>query len=146
MSEVTLRRLKTACEKVGYGMSVVDTEIMISRPMVIQPYYYDDTPEGRAEALKDVREFFGNLRLKQKLVEAIGGFWNGGPKDTFYWHIDHHASGTEISRVGSYEANHFFDVATGTTDRATLGNARRKLAATAHKNGIDCTFEYVERR
>lgn len=82
--------------------------------------------------------------LRQKLDRRIGGYWDGGMKDTFDWHIDTHWSGTVVSRVGSWGANYYFDVYTGKTDKATLGNARRSLRARAKADGIDCEFEYIE--
>lgn len=87
------------------------------------------------------------LYLKQTLAKRIDSpwEWDGGAKDTFYWKIDKPWSGTEVSRVGSIEANHFFDIKTGKTDKATLSNAKRHLAALMKKRGIECTFEYVER-
>lgn len=86
------------------------------------------------------------MRLIQKLEKKIGGYWDGGPKDTFEWTIDglpkSDAKG-QFVRVGSWEANHWFHVAQGRTEKQTLSNARRHLAASAKKAGISCTFRYV---
>lgn len=94
--------------------------------------------------------------LRQTFSQPIGGFWDGGPKSVFDWTIDgtpHVGSWymdlprryhkTRMVRVGSWEANCFFTVPVGKTDKHTLSNARRRLAHRARKAGNSCTFEYV---
>ena len=81
------------------------------------------------------------LTLRQTLVVPVNGYWDGGPKSVFNWSIDRRwDDGT--SRVGSWEANYYFTVKTGETDRVTLGNARRHLKMV--RGAIKCTFEYIE--
>jgi len=83
--------------------------------------------------------------LRQKLECPVNGYWDGGKKDTFDWSINHFFSGKDSKgnfvRVGSYEANYWFYVSLGKTDKLTLANAKRKLKAITK---IPCTFEYIE--
>ena len=85
--------------------------------------------------------------LKQTFTIPINGYWDGGPKRIFDWHIDTHDAGADnkgsYSRVGSWEANHWFHIATGRTEKQTLANARRRLTAMAKKSNMKCTFEYL---
>ena len=80
--------------------------------------------------------------LRQKTIVPIDGYWDGGPKDTFNWHIEKHRSNSHTSRIGSWEANWWFTVQTGPTDKATLGNARRALQN--RRNAVKSSFEYIE--
>jgi len=87
----------------------------------------------------------GTIALIQELEKPIQGWWDGGPKKYFEWKIEHRhrghdAKGTFV-RVGSWDANHWFHVAEGKTDKQTLGNARRRLKQTTK---VPCTFRYVE--
>ena len=86
------------------------------------------------------------LVLMQKLDKAHPGCWDGGPKQVFEWSIDRHYGGIDkkgkFVRVGSWGANHWFHVALGKTDKATLGNARRHLRATTR---VPCEFSYQNR-
>lgn len=84
--------------------------------------------------------------LRQKLSQKIGGYWDGGLKDTFDWKIDEYQSRRQgWTIVGSIDANHWFHVEPGKTEKATLGNARRHLGARMRAQGIECTFEYIDR-
>ena len=83
------------------------------------------------------------MELVQTFEQAINGYWDGGAKKRFVWSIDREYSNGR-SRVGSWEANHFFEVTTGKTEKQTLANARRKLTAMARKHNMSCTFEYVK--
>ncbi len=69
--------------------------------------------------------------LKMTLPEAISGYWDGGKKKIFNWEIERifKPSDTAFERVGSFEANHWFWVRKGKSDRATLANARRSLVS-----------------
>ncbi len=78
--------------------------------------------------------------LRQTLKHATTGYWDGGAKKVFDWRIDREYSDGK-SRVGSYDANHYFEVKTGATEKATLGNARRHLSRTT---SIASTFEYID--
>ena len=78
--------------------------------------------------------------LRQTLAHAVNGYWDGGPKRVFNWSIDC-AFTDGKSRVGSWEANHFFETKTGKTEKQTLSYARRHLQASTK---IASTFEYIE--
>ena len=84
--------------------------------------------------------------LIQELAAPIDGYWDGGPKKYFEWRIDwtrrRHDSRGEFVRVGSYEANNWFNVAVGKSEWATLANARRKLSALCKRHNAPCTFKY----
>ena len=80
------------------------------------------------------------LRLKQTLAHAVDGYWDGGPKKVFRWRVDADFPDGK-SRVGSWEANHYFEVRTGKTAKQTLGYAKQHLRSTVN---IESTFEYVE--
>lgn len=82
----------------------------------------------------------GSLILRVTLAQAWGGYWDGGPKRVFDWRVDCNFSDGR-SRVGSWAANLYFEVATGKTERQTLGNARRHFRMTTN---IPMDFEYIE--
>lgn len=85
------------------------------------------------------------LYLRQKLAEPISGWWDGGAKDTFNWFVDEYQSRRQgWTIVGSYDANHWFHVEPGASEKGTLGNARRALGARARREGVECEFEYIE--
>lgn len=92
------------------------------------------------------------MELKQTLNEAIGGYWDGGQKSTFYWTVDEpwdtndptNYDGQGYARVGSWEANCFFSVRLGKSEKQTLSNARRSLAIKAKNANMACNFEYVQ--
>jgi hypothetical protein len=98
----------------------------------------------------------GKLVLVQKLNRPIGGYWDGGTKDTFTWRIEGAAGKDKkgaFVKVGSWGANHWFHVSKGKTDKATFGNVKRKLQAMLAKsnrkekiveNALSCTFELKE--
>ncbi len=81
--------------------------------------------------------------LHQTLKQSVYGYWDGGAKSIFNWKIDGHpqtdAKGQFI-KVGSWEANHWFYVAVGKSERQTLANAKRHLRAIT---GQPCKFEYI---
>ena len=85
--------------------------------------------------------------LRQTLDHPIAGYWDGGAKDRFDWCIESWSIGSDKAgqfvRVGSWEANHYFTVALGKTDKLTLANAKRHLSAMAIRKGINCTFKYI---
>jgi len=89
------------------------------------------------------------MELRQILNEPIHGYWDGGAKQTFTWSIvsKHGQDGKgEFAHIGSWEANHWFHVALGKTDKLTLANARRRLLAGMKRLGITGRFEYIEER
>ena len=86
--------------------------------------------------------------LKQIFNEPINSMaWNWGPKKIFNWRIEGFprtdSKGTRV-RIGSWEANCWFYVALGRSDKQTLSNARRSLSDSAKKNKRTCTFEYID--
>ena len=86
------------------------------------------------------------MKLKQTLDKPINGNWDGGAKSIFYWGIEgspNTDSKGQYVRVGSWQANHWFHVALGKTDKLTLANARRRLSAGMRKCGITGKFGYV---
>ena len=46
-------------------------------------------------------------------------------------------------RVGSWEANQWFHVAVGKTEKQTLVNVRRRLGAGLRQRGLAHRFEYI---
>jgi len=85
--------------------------------------------------------------LRQTLKEAIYGYWDGGRKSIFDWKIEGHEGRDKkgiFIRVGSWSANHWFNVAKGKTDKQTLSNAKRRLTEWALKSNIECSFEYID--
>jgi len=82
--------------------------------------------------------------LRQTLARPINGYWDGGPKQIFDWSIDGSPQSDNIGqfvKIGSWQANHWFHVAVGRTEKMTLANAKRHLRAATT---IPCTFEYVK--
>lgn len=61
--------------------------------------------------------------LVMKLERPIGGYWDGGIKDKFEFRVEHMYRGSDAKgnfvRVGSWEANNWFYVAEGKTDKQT---------------------------
>lgn len=85
-----------------------------------------------------------HMKLIQTFDQAIHGFWDGGPKSRFEWIIEgtpkQDFKGKYIVCIGSFEANFWFHVSAGKTERRTLGNAERYLRKKIKK---DCSFEIV---
>lgn len=79
--------------------------------------------------------------LKQTLNQAVPGYWDGGLKQVFEWKIETPIYPKEgISRIGSWNANYWFEVSTGKTEKLTLANAKRHLKASTK---YPSTFEYI---
>jgi hypothetical protein len=87
--------------------------------------------------------------LRMTIAQPIDGFWDGGRRSTFDFMIDgpprDDAQGAFV-RIGSWGANHWFHVALGTSEKVTLGHARRHLLAQAKRAGLPCTFTYLNER
>jgi len=84
--------------------------------------------------------------LKQTLEEPVNGYWDGGKKQVFEWSIENWENPNtdkkgEFVKVGSWGANHWFNIAKSKTIKQTLANAKRHLRATTK---IRSSFEYVE--
>jgi hypothetical protein len=80
------------------------------------------------------------------LDRPVAGYWDGGAKHTFNFAIDGLPKRDTLGafiRLGSPSANHWFHVSVGKTPRATLGHARRHLAAQAKRAGVPCRFTYM---
>ncbi len=87
------------------------------------------------------------MQLVQKLNKPIPGYWDGGLKQVFHWRTECGGgidSRRKFVRVGSWDANQWFHVAEGKTEKQTLGNARRHLNALATKSGLTCEFWYID--
>lgn len=84
--------------------------------------------------------------LRMLLEAHIAGYWDGGTREYFDFVIDgprqHDGHGPYV-RVGSWGANYWCQVALGKTATATLGHARRHLAARAKRAGYACRFVYL---
>lgn len=83
------------------------------------------------------------MELKQTLDKPVNGYWDGGAKQVFHWSIDGSPtvdSKGQFVRIGSWEANHWFHVASGRTVKLTLANAKRHLRAVTR---VPSTFEYT---
>lgn len=82
------------------------------------------------------------MQLKQTLALATFGYWDGGKKDTFLWEIKNTQRDNkgEFCKIGSWEANHWFHVGKGKTEKLTLSYAKKHLK---HSTKIPSTFEYV---
>ncbi len=78
--------------------------------------------------------------LRQTLEYPIDGYWNGGKKQVFDWRVAHNFSDAR-SRISCWTANHYFEVATGNTEKLTLSYAKQHLKAATC---IAATFEYIE--
>ena len=85
------------------------------------------------------------LILRQTLEKPINGFWDGGEKKVFDWKIDYHFGGEDkkgkFVRVGSWDANFWFNVSLMKTEKQTLALAKKYL--TKHTS-VPCKFEYVK--
>ena len=84
--------------------------------------------------------------LRQTFDQAINGYWDGGAKRVFEWTIDTLPTtlghlDKRFSRIGSWEANHYFTVKTGKNELQTLANAKRHLRKTCK---IPSQFEYIK--
>jgi len=84
--------------------------------------------------------------LRVKLEKPIGGYWDGGLKDTFDFKIDgypHEDSKGQYVKVGSWQANSWFHVAVGRTDKETLRNAKTRLRIMLEARLHDNSFEFI---
>lgn len=74
------------------------------------------------------------MKLVQTLEKPMSGYWDSGAKRTFEWKIDpcfvpNWAKVGLYVRVGSWEANHYFTVKRGKTERLTLSYAKQHIQA-----------------
>lgn len=85
------------------------------------------------------------MKLIQTFTQPIHGFWDGGPRSRFEWTIRGPAqkdSKGEYVRIGSWDANHWFHVSVGKTERNTLDNARRRLQVRCKRHKAQVVFNY----
>ena len=84
------------------------------------------------------------MYLKQTFSKPLFEFWDGGAKDRFDWHIEG-PPGTDgkgqYIRIGSWSANHWFNVSVGKTDKLTLCHAMTRLRTGAERAGHICTTD-----
>lgn len=83
------------------------------------------------------------MKLIQTFDRPFSGYWDGGPRRVFSWRIDRSFPDGK-SRIGSWDANHYFEVCTGKTEKITLGYAKVHLTTLARKRGMNCTFVYED--
>jgi hypothetical protein len=86
------------------------------------------------------------MKLQLTLDKAIHGFWDGGAKSRFTWEIDGGVKSDkqgEFVKVGSWDANSWFCVAKGKTDRQTLSYAKAHIKALMARRNITATYEYI---
>lgn len=84
------------------------------------------------------------MKLRQTLVQAVNGYWDGGKKQVFDWGIEGSPatdSKGQYVKIGSFSANHWFYVAAGKTDKQTLSYAKQHLRASTRYLS---TFEYID--
>ena len=84
------------------------------------------------------------MTLLQTLNKPVNGYWDGGAKQRFQWRIDgtpQKDKNGQYIRIGSWEANLWFHVAVGKTERLTLSYAKKHLQAIT---GVPCSFEYID--
>ena len=85
--------------------------------------------------------------LRVQLTEAVNGYWDGGKKSVFDFRVDgrtQHDKQGEYVRVGSWDANHWFHVSVGKTERDTLRKAQHHIARTFKKKGLSSSFSIRE--
>lgn len=83
------------------------------------------------------------MQLKVTLSNPVGGYWDGGKKDTFYFKVDQDFS-DGMSQVGSWEANAFKEVKTGKSEKSTLAKIRPFLIKWVWRLGVTAKFDYVD--
>jgi hypothetical protein len=84
--------------------------------------------------------------LRITLEKAIGGYWDGGNKQVFNFDIspfEHSDKNGVFVRVGSWEANSWFHVSKGKTERLTFSHAIKHLRPLLERDGIRFTYEYI---
>lgn len=84
------------------------------------------------------------MKLITTLQKPVWGYWDGGKKDTFEWIIDPTLPGKGKTIVGSWEANYWFEVKTGKTERQTLSHALRSISASLKRKGLEFNYQYID--
>lgn len=86
------------------------------------------------------------LILKTYTSEPINGFWDGGSKQEFTWSLGRIGKDSkgEFQKINGWEANYWFHVSKGKTDKQTLSYALKHLKNNAKKNNQIISYhEYV---
>ena len=81
------------------------------------------------------------------LEKPVFGYWDGGAKSRFTYSVDFPPQRDKkggFVRVGSWEANSWFCVAVGKTEKKTLANAKRHLILALKRWGLKYQFTYIE--
>jgi len=103
-------------------------------------------PQAASTPTKSLQKLEEHLMtLVQELEKPVNGYWEGGPRKIFRWSIDGQPKGDKkgfFVRVGSWEANHWFNVSVGKTEKVTMGNARRRLSYYMRLVRVKGTFRY----
>jgi len=81
--------------------------------------------------------------LRITLEKPISGFWDGSNKSVFDWTIEEKRANA-YARVGSWEANYWFTVKLGKTDKQTLSYALRSIGKSLSKKGLKYNYEYIQ--
>lgn len=87
------------------------------------------------------------MKLIQEFKEPIGGYWDGGVKSRFEWEINGQPktdSKGQFIKIGSWEANYWFHVGLGKTEKLTLSYAKKHLKSLAQRKNKECTFQYAD--
>lgn len=84
--------------------------------------------------------------LRIKADRKIDGYWDGGMRDTFDWSIDQRKEDSKgkYVRVGSWDANYWFHVAEGRTDKETLKFALQVLKVKFRRFGVSIEHKYIK--
>ena len=74
--------------------------------------------------------------------EPINGNWDGGAKRVFEWTLGRVSKDSkgEYQRIHGWEANYWFHVSKGKTDKQTLSYALKHLRANMKRNGQVISF------
>ncbi|SRR6266487_2578121 len=85
------------------------------------------------------------LLLRVTLEKAVNSYeWDGGKMQVFDWEVQHEYSDGK-SRVGSIDANRWYEVATGRTEKETLCNAKKHIRAILKRHRVPIkSFEYIK--
>jgi hypothetical protein len=82
--------------------------------------------------------------ILRQITEIKGfGYWDGGAKDTFDWSITgpvQEDKDGKYVRIGFWDANYWFHVSLGKTQKLTLSYAKKHLKKITK---LPCIFEYI---
>lgn len=84
-----------------------------------------------------------SLILRQTAAAPINGYWDGGSKTVFNWSTTGSPRSDDRGqyvRIGSWEANYWFHVAAGKTEKLTLSYAKRHIKKISK---FQSTFQFI---